>query len=178
MGRPAWIPPDQWALLVQYADQYNTYPEVFAAIGWWETHWGQLGAGRQGYILGVGVPNSSTELPQYQGLEAQLAWTAPRAGRVLDRNVTYAGFLTYARTVQKPSNPVTWAQGVWAIYQQIGGPVGQPAPTQPPNPQPSPPPGGPPGSGPPAGLWLAALVVLVGVVIIGLEAALTAEEGA
>ena len=137
MGRPSWIPASQWSFLVQQAAAHNTYPEVFAAIGKWETDWGTEGAGRQGYILGVGVPNNTTELTQFACLTAQVAWTAPRAGQVVDRNVTYAGFLNYARTVQKPGNPVAWAQGVWSLYQQIGGPVGKAA-TQPTAPAPSP----------------------------------------
>lgn len=124
MGRPSWVPASQWATLVSYADRYDSYPEVYAAIGWHETHWGQLGAGRQGYILGVGVPNSSTELTQFAGLTAQLNWTAPRVQTVIDRQATYAAFLTYASTVQKPgAGYVAWAKSVWLIYQQIGGPT-------------------------------------------------------
>lgn len=136
MGRPSWIPASQWSFLVREADQYGTYPEVFAAIGKFETGWGTEGAGRQGYILGVGVPSSTTELSQYQGLAAQVAWTAPRAGRVIDHHASYSAFLTYARTVQKPAKPVPWAQGVWSIYRAIGGPTSGPGPTQPANPSP------------------------------------------
>ena len=122
--RPTWIPESQWQELVAYANRYGTYPEVFAAIGWQETHWGTEGAGQEGYILGVGVPASGPLEPQYQGLTAQLQWTAPRVARYVDHNVTYAGLLAYARQVQQPSDPVGWATDVWAVYQEIGGPVG------------------------------------------------------
>lgn len=129
MSRPSWVPATQWTTLTQYAAQYDSYPEVYAAIGWWETHWGQLGAGRQGYILGVGVPSSGAEQSQYQGLAAQLNWTAPRVQTVIDRHPNYAAFLQYAQSVQKPSAPVAWAKGVWAVYQTLGAPTTAPGGT-------------------------------------------------
>lgn len=123
MSRPSWVPTTQWATLEQYAAQYDSYPEVYAAIGWWETHWGQLGAGRQGYLLGVGVPGGGVEQSQFQGLAAQLGWTAPRVQTVIDRHPSYAAFLQYAQSVQRPSAPVAWAKGVWAVYQGLGAPT-------------------------------------------------------
>lgn len=123
MSRPSWVPAGDWATLEAYAARYDSYPEVYAAIGWWETHWGQLGAGRQGYILGVGVPSSGAEQSQYQGLAAQLDWTAPRVQTVIDRHPDYAAFLQYAQSVQRPSAPVAWAKGVWAVYQGLGAPT-------------------------------------------------------
>lgn len=165
MAQPSWIPSDQWAFLVDQAAQYHTYPEVFAAIGWWETHWGAVGAGRQGYILGVGVPSAGPEQSAYQGLAAQIAWTAPRAGRVIDQHANYASFLAYARTIQRPTDPVAWAQGVWAVYQQIGGPTSGASPTQPAAPATS----GTGVPGVPPVVWIGLAAVAVGVMAIAVR---------
>lgn len=127
MSRPTWVPAAQWATLLQTAAAYDSYPEVYAAIGWWETRWGQAGAGRQGYILGVGVPGSGAVQTQYQGLAAQLAWTAPRVQPVIDRRPSLATFLTYAEQVQKPHNPAAWGKGVWSVYRGLGPPTVPPA---------------------------------------------------
>jgi len=71
-----------WALVQQIASKYKIDPYILVAIGKHETGWGTQGAGRSGYTLGVGVPDSGGKVPRYQGLAAQLEGAAV----ILNRN--------------------------------------------------------------------------------------------
>jgi len=124
MGKPSWMPTRDWNLCKVYARDYNTYPELLAAIGWHETHWGRLGWGRKGFYLGVGCYSRTRANYNFQGLAKQLYWAAPRLGKYLDKNVTLLGLKNFARNVWKPGNPDAWAISVWRIYKSLGGPVG------------------------------------------------------
>jgi len=124
MGKPSWMSAGYWSRCVSYANKYNTWPELLAAIGWHETHWGRLGWGRKGFILGVGCYSRTRANYAFQGIEAQLTWAAKRLGQYLDRNVTRQGLRSFAREVWKPGNPTAWADSVWKIYLDLGGKAG------------------------------------------------------
>lgn len=127
MPKPDWITDSEWATLRQICDRYGVPPELVAAIGWHETHWGRLGAGRQGYYLGVGVPSQGPVLKSAAGLERQLLTRMYYTGRPWIESlamypVTYEGVLRFAREVHRPDNPEAWAESVWSIYSgMLGG---------------------------------------------------------
>jgi hypothetical protein len=114
-----------WAKCVYYANKYGTYPELLAAIGWHETHWGRLGWGRYGFYLGVGCYSETEANWYFAGLDRQLDWAAKRLGKYLGRNVTLAALTGFAREVWRPGNPDAWARSVYKIYLQLGGAPGK-----------------------------------------------------
>ena len=124
MPRPSWMPVSDWQKVVDYANRYGTVPELLAAIGWHETHWGRLGWGRYGFHLGVGCYSEREANYRFQGLDNQLRWAARQLGRHIGRNVTLPGLISFARNVWRPGNPEAWARSVYRIYRELGGPVG------------------------------------------------------
>ena len=72
-----WIP---WDKIFGYAAEYDVDPFLIGAIGWHETQWGVLGAGRQGYHTGYGATDSGL-LNQYAGLDNQIKYTTIKMGR-------------------------------------------------------------------------------------------------
>jgi len=127
--KPDFVPQSDWIILEKYGSQYNVPPELIAAIGWQETNWGQKGAGRDGYILGVGVPSKGPRLASAAGIEQQLMtsmcytglpWIASLS-MYLRRygGVNYNAILAFVSEVHRPDDPATWAQNVWSIYQSI-----------------------------------------------------------
>lgn len=115
------MPESDWIKVQYYADKYNTEPELIAAIGWHETHWGQLGWGREGFYLGVGAYSETEADYSFQGLDNQLAWAAPRLGKYLDKSVTLERLTWFARNIWKPGAPDAWARSVYEIYLQLSG---------------------------------------------------------
>jgi len=121
-GRPSFMSQQDWELVCYYANKYNTDPYLLAAIGWHETHWGQLGAGRSGYYFGVGVYDSGEIASQFRGLEKQLAWAARVAGILVGTRVTLEA-IERMRVQPIPglkdgvyaSDP-GWSWGVWNVY--------------------------------------------------------------
>ena len=112
-----------WNLVQQVASQYGIDPYVLVAIGMHETGWGTQGAGRQGYTLGVGVPDTGGPLSQYQGLQQQLQGAA----QIL-QNYGVHTIQDLATGVLAPHNGQVryasgsgWTQGVVASYDQIKG---------------------------------------------------------
>lgn len=71
-GTPGNIPNKDWALVKTYGALYGIDPLVLVAIGFHETHWGTLGLGKQGLILGVGAYDSGASY-KWRGLNAQLS---------------------------------------------------------------------------------------------------------
>jgi len=121
MSKPSWMNKSDWDKVNWYAYKYHTSPEVLAAIGWHETHWGKLGWGKQGYYLGVGCYSEKEANPYYKGLDRQLDWAARQLGSYLGQNITLSGLKSFARNVWKPGNPDAWAESVYHIYLEIGG---------------------------------------------------------
>lgn len=125
MSKPSWMTQRDWKKVVYYANKYGTIPELLAAIGWHETHWGRLGWGRRGFHLGVGCYSEKEANWYFQGLDRQLNWAAKRLGQYLGKNVTLPALIGFAREVWRPGNPDAWARSVYTIYKQIGGVVGK-----------------------------------------------------
>lgn len=125
MAKPSWMSLGDWNKCLYYANKYNTKPELLAAIGWHETHWGRLGWGRKGFHLGVGAYSATRGNYAFQGLDKQLNWAARQLGKYMGRNVTLPALIGFARQVWRPGNPDAWAKDVYNIYIELGGPVGK-----------------------------------------------------
>jgi len=126
-GRPAWMPQADWEVVTQTClDVTSRY--LAAAIGWHETNWGRVGAGRDGYTLGVGVTDRGED-PQFQGLPSQLGWACPRLVQAFgDGVVTEARVIAFGRDVYQVPDPVSWGHDVYGIYVSIATPpLGVPA---------------------------------------------------
>lgn len=117
--RPRFISGEEWELVTDYALRFDIDPYLIAAIGWHETHWGKLGAGREGYLLGVGVLDPKTKLKRFQGLENQLRWSASKISKYPLNPANYSHLLNFAMTVWRPGDPVSWAKSVYNIYLSL-----------------------------------------------------------
>lgn len=118
INTPEYITQLDWANVLQHCATSNVNPYLVAAIGWHETHWGTLGAGRSGYILGVGVLSNTNILTQYKGLQAQLDWATPRLGKAFGLHPTAKEINTFAHQIWRPGNPDAWATSVWESLQE------------------------------------------------------------
>lgn len=125
MAKPSWMSLGDWNKCLYYANKYNTSPELLAAIGWHETHWGRLGWGTKGFHLGVGAYSATIGNYAFQGLDKQLNWAARQLGKYMGRNVTLPALIGFARQVWRPGNPDAWAKDVYNIYIELGGTVGK-----------------------------------------------------
>jgi len=128
MAKPTWLPSSDWQKVISYANTYGTLPELLAAIGWHETHWGRLGWGRKGFHLGVGCYSRFRANYNFQGLDAQLKWAARKAGQYLGKYITRERLINFARDVWKPGDPYAWGKSVYSIFIQIGGEAVQQTP--------------------------------------------------
>jgi len=128
MGKPVWISLADWQKVNNYAVKYGTIPELLAAIGWHETHWGKLGWGRQGFYLGVGAYSETKANYAYQGLDNQLNWAARKAGQYLGSQITEQRLINFANDVWKPGNRIAWGKSVFSIYKSLGGSETIPSP--------------------------------------------------
>ncbi|MEM3713467.1 MAG: hypothetical protein QXF82_00805 [Nitrososphaeria archaeon] len=124
--KPAFMSEEDWKTVQSYAQKYGVSPELLASIGWYETHWGQLGWGRpsQGsYILGVGAYSENKANPLFRGLQAQLDWAAKHLSSfgITQQNITPEQLREFAKTVWKPGDPDSWSANVYRIYQNLVG---------------------------------------------------------
>lgn len=72
--RPDFVPESDWRLILERARGNLDVAHFIAAIGWHETRWGTVGAGRRGFHLGYGVfdtPNPRVEA-RTRGLQNQI----------------------------------------------------------------------------------------------------------
>lgn len=120
------MPESDWRKTQEIARIYNVPPELLAAIGWHETHWGQLGAGRQGWYLGYGYYPGSTVKEQYRGLVPQLQGAARQiAGFFQGQELTWENWQRFAEQSWRPGNPEAWARSTWSIFQSLQGKPGE-----------------------------------------------------
>ncbi len=132
---PDWLPAADWEIVRGICWPWNINPYFIAAIGWHETHWGQLGAGRNGFHLGVSVYPPHYGLDQFRGVQAQVAWAAERVNLYLPDPVDQAAVIEFNRATGYSESPESWGASVWAIFDQLmrgyaTGP-GSPCPTGP-----------------------------------------------
>ncbi|MBC7343853.1 MAG: hypothetical protein H5U03_00170 [Clostridia bacterium] len=133
------LPLEEWVIVRNIAGEYAQDPKLVVAIGWHETHWGRLGAGREGWILGYGYFPGSKVKEKYRGLENQLRGACWQMQRDLKKPLTYANLLDFAVNSWRPGNPQAWAQSVWSIYQSLVDDLTQELTPEPWEPGPPPP---------------------------------------
>ena len=95
--------------------------DILYAISWHETQHGKLGAGKQGYHMGVGVPTNGAKKPRFKGWVQQCDWVAQRLARCQRANgneLTHKTILQYANMYHKPDNRKAWANSVWTVYSR------------------------------------------------------------
>lgn len=119
LKRPDFINEADWTMVVRYCENYNFTPYLIAAIGWHETHWGRLGAGVRGWILGYGYFPGSTVKEKYRGLENQLKGACPMIARGFKFPVTQSSCINFAINYYKPSVPTAWGKSVYSIYSGL-----------------------------------------------------------
>lgn len=119
MLKPDFIPDNDWVLVTKICLIYKGDPYFIAAIGWHETHWGRLGAGLIGWILGYGYFPGSTVKEKYKGLENQLNGACAQIGRDLVLPITLANVENFAVNSWKPGVPLAWAKSVFSIYTSL-----------------------------------------------------------
>lgn len=115
-GTPGNIPAKDWLLAQSYGGIYGVDPLVLVAIGWHETQWGKLGAGRQGLYLGVGAYDSGPTM-KFAGLANQLN----QGAKILaEHGVHNIADIQAGKASWWATDP-NWAQGVVSAYQRLKG---------------------------------------------------------
>jgi hypothetical protein len=119
-GRPAFIPLDDWKLVVSWAAYYEIDPYLYGSIGKHETQWGRAGMGKQGWYLGYGCPRSGFCYEKFRGLVNQLRYAGYQIRRDFVFPVTLESITNFGVTSWRPANPYSWAKGVWRVYEAMG----------------------------------------------------------
>ncbi len=124
LGRPPWVPAGDWATVTGLCGAGHI-AYLVAAIGQHETHWGLTGAGRDGFILGVGV-FGGVEQEQFRGLVNQLLWACPRLETAFPGpgDVTRAAVISFGATVYKVPDPTGWGNDVFDLFASVWIPSG------------------------------------------------------
>jgi hypothetical protein len=119
MSKPDFIPESDWNLVLRYANNFENEPYLIAGIGWHETHWGRLGAGKIGFILGYGYWPGSTVKDKYKGLTNQLKGANNMLVDHLNLPITLNNVTDFAVNHWKSSAPRSWASSVYSIFSNI-----------------------------------------------------------
>jgi len=119
MAKPKFMSDADWELVKSICLDYGVSPYLIAAIGWHETHWGRLGAGKIGWILGYGYFPGSKVKEKYKGLENQLHGACHQISRDLKLPLTLNTLIDFAVNSWKSAAPTSWAKSVWSIYTAI-----------------------------------------------------------
>lgn len=119
MAKPNFIPDSDWRLVNLICNSNSQEPYLIAAIGWHETHWGLLGAGRLGFILGFGYYPGSTLLDKYRGLENQLKGADSMIRSNLDFPVTQNSLDDFAVNHWKSGASLSWSKSVFSIFVNL-----------------------------------------------------------
>src|SRR6266496_2558166 len=104
-----------WKLAQKWGNTYHVDPRLLVAIGFHETGWGTLGAGRKGLTLGVGAYDSGATY-RWAGLNNQLAEGAKILAKhgVYNINDVMAGKARWWATEPSWKNGVaTWFNRLW-----------------------------------------------------------------
>ncbi len=119
MIKPDFIPTADWNLILRHANSFLNEPYLIAGIGWHETHWGRLGAGKIGFILGYGYWPGSTVKEKYKGLTKQLKGANKMLVDHYSRPITLDHTTDFAVNHWKSSAPRSWAKSVYSIYSNL-----------------------------------------------------------
>jgi hypothetical protein len=123
MAKPNFISNADWQLVLKYASDFPNEEYLIAAIGWHETNWGRLGAGKIGWILGYGYYPGSAVAEKYKGLENQLIGACGMLRDHFSPPITLASVRTFSINNWKASAPESWANSVYKIYVSLIGGV-------------------------------------------------------
>ena len=119
MAKPDFIPQADWDLTLSICKTYNIDPYLIAAIGWHETHWGKLGAGRTGWILGYGYFPGSKVKEKYRGLRMQVTGALAQYAAYMQSPITLATITYLAVYHWRSGAPRSWAKSVFSIWHSI-----------------------------------------------------------
>ena len=117
--KPTFIPSSDWALVLKYCVFHPEAPYLVAGIGWHETHWGRLGAGKGGWHLGFGYYPGSKVKEKYRGLENQLKGACSMISKYFKFPVSQSSCINFATAHYKPSVPTAWGKSVYSIYSAL-----------------------------------------------------------
>ncbi len=121
MRKPDFIPTSDWNTVLSICGSYGVDPFLIGAIGWHETHWGKLGAGKIGWILGYGYFPGSTVAEKYKGLLNQVTGACGMISGHLLQPITEVNMISFAVNTWRSSAPESWARSVYSIYVSIKG---------------------------------------------------------
>lgn len=131
MSKPNFIPEDDWQATVAICSRWKVDPYFIAAIGWHETHWGKLGAGVNGWILGYGYFPGSTVKEKYRGLYKQVEGACQQISRDMKLPITLANVINFAVTSWRSGAPTAWARSIYSIWSSLAkGIIPQPTETE------------------------------------------------
>lgn len=129
MSKPDYISVADWNLVNQICNVNTQEPYLIGAIGWHETHWGLLGAGKIGFILGFGYWSGSTVKEKYRGLENQLKGAHDMIRSYFTFPVTQNSVDSFAVNHWRSSAPLSWSKSVYNIFLNISQGI-YPKPTE------------------------------------------------
>jgi len=136
---------DEWSYIVEKCFPAKVKPELIAAIGWHETHWGRLGMGRYGYHLGVSCwernelqfnsakaqgfidweTYSKTKKGHlfcsihYRGYKKQVDWAVNLIKELVPLNFDFDDLKRLNRAWIPSDKAYNWARGVWRVYTEL-----------------------------------------------------------
>ena len=108
-----------WQIVCSITVQFKVDPVLIAAIGWHETQWGRLGAGKRGWYLGYGYYPKSAISEETKGLCHQVYYASKFISRYIKPPYTLNKLTEFAVNHWKPGNPQKWAKDVYNIYQDL-----------------------------------------------------------
>lgn len=115
-GTPGSIPNSDWALAQKWGGAYGVDPLLLVAIGFHETHWGTLGDGRKGNVLGVGSFDSGSSY-QWAGVDNQLH----EGAKILSQHGVHSIADVRAGKASWWATDPSWKNGVSTWYDQLKG---------------------------------------------------------
>lgn len=122
------VSPDQWETIKKYCPEN---PYIILAIGWHETQFGRLGAGRQGYYLGYGYYSAGNGDERYKGLIPQITgaygmlkkslrgWPVILPDTIADFGYNFWRPGSYDSNGKYNNTGRQWGASVWKYYQKI-----------------------------------------------------------
>lgn len=115
-GTPGSIPNADWSLAKKWGSAYGVDPMLLVAIGFHETHWGTLGDGRNGNVLGVGSFDSGSSY-KWSGVDNQLH----EGAKILAQHGVHTIGDVRAGKAGWWATDANWKNGVSSWYDKLKG---------------------------------------------------------
>jgi len=120
---------DEWGTIQKTAAAAGTDPLLIAAIGWHETHWGDLGLGKKGYYTGYGAYSGTNQDSKYAGFDNQVAGTASKMAKWGMAEGAVSKAKLEAGNAGLLSSGIyaadkNWASSVWSVYSNLSNDLG------------------------------------------------------